>query len=257
MYRKDHAAGYCTFSSELAETDEGWRLPTFYNIFVRLAYRKFGCARQLVTYFFRPHTVGKGRFRRMRRPRAGGKDGEMEAIEVEVPPGIDMELDFLDMLQIDPPVSAALTLCMEKIFSEAERGNIVCDSGKYEGGSLVFVIGEAFVCLIPLLVRSRVSLNPHPSCLCGPAFIRPAALYRVLSKANAFPPKHFLSDPCDPKTRVFKPNCSGYAPWPREKGQEVVIGGICKAEDVPRPDVQRQPPTSVSVAHANSFRANY
>ena len=47
-------------------------------------------------------------------------------------------------VQIDPPVSAALTLCIGKIFSAVERNNIVCDSGKFEGGSLVFVIG-AFV----------------------------------------------------------------------------------------------------------------
>ena len=225
VYRGDRAAGYCTFSSELAETDEGWRLPTFYNIFVRLAHRKSGCARQMVSFFFRPQSVGKGRWRcalqpttdttARQPPRHGHGAAEhglsaagleaMKKVEVEVPAGIDEELDFLDMLQIDPPVSAALTTCIEKILSVTERNNIVCDVGKVEGGSLVFVI-----------------------------------------------------DPCDPKTRVFKPqgafadfaeiettkapHAFKYTPMPREKGQEVIIGGICRAADVPTPAILRKVP---------------
>ena len=61
-----------------------------------------------------------------------------------------------------------------KTSCHAERNNIVCDTGKYEGGSMIFII-----------------------------------------------------DPCDPKTRVFKPNYNGgHIALPREKGQEAVCGGI-------------------------------
>ena len=43
-------------------------------------------------------------------------------------------------MQIDPPVSNALTTCMSKILSPVERNNIVCDTGKYEGGCMIYVI---------------------------------------------------------------------------------------------------------------------
>eukprot|EP00802_Teleaulax_amphioxeia_P007951 Tamp_07959.p1 GENE.Tamp_07959~~Tamp_07959.p1 ORF type:complete len:703 (+),score=111.81 Tamp_07959:45-2153(+) len=189
VYRKDHAAGYCTFSSELAATDEGWRLPTFYNIFVRQSYRKFGCARQMVTFFFRPYSVGKARHRHIMMTKPGGGAADTERVEVEVPSTLDLALDFLDMLQIDPPVSSALTTCISKILTPAERNNIVCDTGKYESGSMIFVI-----------------------------------------------------DPCDPKTRVFKPNSGGNTIMPCEKGKEVVFGGVCKAADVPTPTVKYSAP---------------
>ena len=68
----------------------------------------------------------------------------------------------------------------------------------------------------------------------------------------------FVIDPCDPKTRVFKPqgafadlaeiettkapHAFKYTPMPREKGQEVIIGGICRAADVPTPAILRKVP---------------
>ena len=52
-----------------------------------------------------------------KKQKEGGNPNEMEQVEVEVSPGIDVECDFLDMLQIDPPVSSALTTCMGKILT--------------------------------------------------------------------------------------------------------------------------------------------
>ena len=36
----------------------------------------------------------------MMRPKEGGKVSELERVEVEVPSNLDLDLDFLDMLQI-------------------------------------------------------------------------------------------------------------------------------------------------------------
>ena len=40
---------------------------------------------------------------------------------------------------------------------------------------------------------------------------------------------------------MFKPHGSNYTPMSRKRGEEVVIGGICNAEDVPTPVIRREP----------------
>jgi len=179
VFRGGEAAGYATFCDQLVEDESGWQLPALYNIFVRSQFRARSCARQLLCSFFRPASIGKRRTRRV--SLSGGTDntqgdgiGTVQSMEVEVPPGIDESgLSYLDLMQIDPPVSAALVTCMARVLTAKELENIVCDSGPLQCGAVTYQI-----------------------------------------------------DPVAPKTRVFSPAAQGYVPFPRGKGERVVIGGL-------------------------------
>eukprot|EP00292_Cryptomonas_paramecium_P013703 CAMPEP_0113702648 /NCGR_PEP_ID=MMETSP0038_2-20120614/25332_1 /TAXON_ID=2898 /ORGANISM="Cryptomonas paramecium" /LENGTH=217 /DNA_ID=CAMNT_0000626845 /DNA_START=241 /DNA_END=892 /DNA_ORIENTATION=+ /assembly_acc=CAM_ASM_000170 len=53
------ACAYSTFDPFMMHSDQGWRLPTLFNLFVRAGFRGRGCARQLLEAFFRFNTLGK------------------------------------------------------------------------------------------------------------------------------------------------------------------------------------------------------